>query len=259
LFSSPCLIAEDTDLSVTAKRIAWGKYMNAGQTCIAPDYVLCPRNLVEPFIAHLKAALLEFYGPNVKQVPDSYSQIINEHHMTRLLKLLEENEAVKVPLLPSSEIDELDRIMPPFSFNVSHPEKSSLMEAEIFGPFLPILPIDNIGEGLAYISRHDKPLALYLFTNDKAVVERVIKGTTSGGLCINDVIMHTQLNTLPFGGVGPSGLGQYHGKATFDTFSHLKSVQWTGQGGEWLNASRYPPLTPAKLSFLHKIMFSSTP
>lgn len=253
-------MADDSDIQIVATRIAWGKFMNAGQTCIAPDYILCSENVIDRLIEGLKVAVQAFYGSPEIGGEKSYGKIINDKHMNRLVKLINDNEETKIPLAPQWDKVSMDeRIIPPYVFKGVVPENSSLMKEEIFGPLLPIISVPSIDQAIDYIRCHDKPLALYLFTNDKLVIDKVLSGTSSGGVCINDTFMHSLLNTLPFGGVGPSGLGRYHGKHSFDTFSHTKSVQWTGQSGEWLNTPRYPPLTFNKLKVLESLLFTNSP
>lgn len=258
---SPCLVADDSDIEVAAKRIAWGKFCNAGQVCIAPDYVCCTEAVFEPLLAGLRKAVEAMFGPCVN-VSETYGKIINGAHFARLADLAAAAKDCMLPL--SSEASKPDveaRILPPMAFKLRASERGSsvLMQEELFGPLLPILIVDSMAEAVQLVRARDKPLALYLFSNDKALIAQVKDGTSSGGLCINDTFMHSTLNTLPFGGVGASGFGRYHGKFSFDTFSHQKAVQWTSQGMEMLNAPRYPPLTPSKLKLLDSLMFRSSP
>jgi acyl-CoA reductase-like NAD-dependent aldehyde dehydrogenase len=255
---SPCIVADDSNIRVAAKRIAWGKFMNSGQTCIAPDYVLCSDLVVDPLIEGLRDAILSFYGPLVAD-SEAYGKIINDAHMARLMKLVADNEDTKVALSGGGQVDPAKRMIPPFAFRGIDPETSTLMKDEIFGPLLPIIVVASMERAIEFVRSRDKPLALYLFTESKLIIDKVLSSTSSGGVCINDTFMHSMLNTLPFGGVGPSGLGRYHGKFSFDTFSHAKAVQWTGQGAEWMNASRYPPLTDGKLRLMDSLLFSSSP
>ena len=214
---SPCIVDRNIDLKETAKRIAWGKFLNAGQTCIAPDYLLVDKQIKTELIAAIKQCVKDFYGDNPQASPD-FARIINRRQFDRLQKLLSEVEIVL-----GGETDADDLYISPTL--VKDPAVDSpLMEVEIFGPILPILEYDDLSSAIALINSRSKPLALYIFSEDKNIQQQVLMNTSSGGVCINDTIMHVGVNELPFGGVGDSGIGSYHGKASFDTFSHQKSV-----------------------------------
>ncbi|MFN5399775.1 MAG: aldehyde dehydrogenase [Pseudanabaena sp.] len=214
---SPCIIDETCDLEITAKRIVWGKFYNAGQTCVAPDYLLVQKNikplLIEKLVTHVKA----FFGENAQTSPD-LARIVNDRQFDRLVGLLDEGK-----VLIGGNSDKSDRFIAPTLIDAVSPN-SKIMAEEIFGPILPILEYDQLSEAIAFVNAHPKPLALYFFSSNKQNQERIIQETSYGGGCFNDIIMHLGNPELPFGGVGHSGMGSYHGKASFDTFSHRKSV-----------------------------------
>lgn len=213
---SPCMIFGDLDLNLVARRIAWGKFINGGQTCVAPDYVLIEKKNKDRFVTEMKAVIREYYGENPAQSPD-YCRIINEHHFKRLA-----SQIIKEDVLIGGETDESQRYIAPTVLNAN--EDSPIMSEEIFGPLLPIVTVKDVGAALNIINKKPKPLALYLFTNDSKLENVISTATSSGGLLINDTIVHLTNNRLPFGGVGASGIGAYHGKFSFDIFSHNKSV-----------------------------------
>jgi acyl-CoA reductase-like NAD-dependent aldehyde dehydrogenase len=214
---SPCLVEADINLRETAKRITWGKFLNAGQTCIAPDYLLVHQAIAPQLIAAIAQCIREFYGENPATSPD-YPRIISDGHFERLSALLQVGDIVI-----GGQTQAADRyIAPTLVKDVSL--DSPLMQEEIFGPILPILEYGDLEEAITLINSRPKPLALYLFSRDRAKQQRVLAATSSGGVCLNDTLMQVGAIDLPFGGVGDSGMGRYHGKATFDTFSHSKSV-----------------------------------
>lgn len=214
---SPCVVDENCNLERAAKRITWGKFLNCGQTCVAPDFLLVHKNAKEKLIREMKKWIEKFYGERPCDSAD-YGRIINEPHFDRLSKLLKEG---KVVLGGQTNREEL-YISPSVIENI--PENAGLMNEEIFGPILPILEFNNVSGAIDLINKNPKPLALYIFSQDKGFQQRIISETSSGGVCINDTIVHITAPNLPFGGVGNSGFGRYHGKAGFDTFSNPKSV-----------------------------------
>ncbi|MEO9127146.1 MAG: aldehyde dehydrogenase [Microcoleus sp.] len=214
---SPCIVDSDIQIEYTAKRIAWGKFINAGQTCIAPDYLLVDKKVKPALMQAIKAALHEFYGDDPHQSPD-YSRIINQHHFGRLSEFIKDGEIVA-----GGQTNAEDKYIAPTVIDKVSWD-SPVMQDEIFGPILPVLEYEELGEAIAQINARPKPLALYLFSKDKEKQQRLLRETSSGGVCINDTVMQVGVTTLPFGGVGDSGIGSYHGKASFDTFSHQKSV-----------------------------------
>jgi acyl-CoA reductase-like NAD-dependent aldehyde dehydrogenase len=214
---SPCIIDTDTHLEYTARRIVWGKFINAGQTCIAPDYLLVDKKVKKELIERIKQCIQDFYGATPETSPD-YARIINQNHFNRLCELLKVGEIVV-----GGNTNPTERYIAPTVIDgVSFDDR--VMQEEIFGPILPVIEYRNLSEAIALVNTRPKPLALYFFSNNKQHQKQVLQETTSGGVCINDTIMHTAFPSLPFGGVGDSGIGAYHGKASFETFSHQRSV-----------------------------------
>ncbi|MBW4421231.1 MAG: aldehyde dehydrogenase [Myxacorys californica WJT36-NPBG1] len=214
---SPCIVDPDIKLEVAAKRIIWGKYVNAGQTCIAPDYLLVHEEIKPALLTALQQALQEFFGDDPAQSPD-LGRIVNDRQFDRLTHLLEGEEIV----VGGQTERETRYIAPTILNNVSW--DAPVMQEEIFGPLLPVLTYRDIREAIAAINARPKPLALYLFTRNQALQDMVLSSTSSGGVCLNDVFLQVAIWGLPFGGVGNSGIGAYHGKTSFETFSHQKSV-----------------------------------
>jgi aldehyde dehydrogenase (NAD+) len=242
---SPCIVDADVNLAVAAKRIIWGKFINAGQTCIAPDYLLVDRQIKTEFLALLKQYIQEFYGDDPMQSPD-FCRIINARQFDRLTSFLN-NGTVAI----GGQTDAQTRyIAPTILDNITW--NDPIMQDEIFGPILPVLTYNQLDDAIALVNDRPKPLALYFFSNNAAKHDRVLAETSSGGACINDTVMHIAVAELPFGGVGTSGIGAYHGKASFDTFSHYKSVL---KKGLWLDlAWRYAPYTVKKLKQIKDIV-----
>ena len=214
---SPCIITDSCNLKIAATRVAFGKFLNCGQTCVAPDYCLVDKKIKDEFIKELIYQIKKMYGENPLQ-NTSYGKIINHKHFERLLGLIE-NENV---ILGGNYDNETCKIAPTVLDNIN--DKSPIMQEEIFGPLLPILTYENLEQAEQFINEREKPLAFYLFTNDKAVEKRFIQYFSFGGGCINDTIVHLATSAMGFGGVGNSGMGSYHGKKSFDTFSHEKSI-----------------------------------
>ncbi|XP_011813680.1 PREDICTED: fatty aldehyde dehydrogenase isoform X1 [Colobus angolensis palliatus] len=239
---SPCYIDKDCDLDIVCRRITWGKYMNCGQTCIAPDYILCEASLQSQIVWKIKETVKEFYGENIKESPD-YERIINLRHFKRILSLL---EGQKIAF--GGETDEATRYIAPTVLTDVDP-KTKVMQEEIFGPILPIVPVKNVDEAIDFINEREKPLALYVFSHNHKLIKRMIAETSSGGVTGNDVIMHFTLNSLPFGGVGSSGMGAYHGKHSFDTFSHQRPCLLKSLKREGANKLRYPPNSQSKVDW----------
>jgi len=212
---SPCIVDETADLARAAVRIAFGKYLNCGQTCVAPDYVLVHKNVREEFVELLKVAIEEQYGGDALNNPH-YGCIVNEKHHQRLLNLMDPDKVVY------GGRSEGRKIEPTVMVDVTL--EDAVMQEEIFGPILPILTYDTLDEVKEIVAHHPTPLALYLFTKDPAMKERIPKEIQFGGGCINDTIIHLATNYMGFGGVGESGMGSYHGKYGFETFSHSKSI-----------------------------------
>jgi len=216
---SPCYVAADANLEVAARRIAWGKLLNAGQTCIAPDYVLADRSVRDALVDKLRAQIDAFYGGD-PQHSDSYGRIVNGRHLARLQGLLRDGAG---EVVAGGRVDPDDRYVEP-TITVDPDPDGALMREEIFGPILPVLTVDSAADAAAFVNARPKPLALYVFAGSDEPVATMVDGTSSGGVCVNQTLMHILPPALPFGGVGDSGMGSYHGKAGFDAFSHHKSV-----------------------------------
>ena len=214
---SPVVIDDSADLKLAAKRIAFGKLVNCGQTCIAPDYVLIDRRVEEQFVEYLVEAIEKCYGADPISSPD-YGCIINEKHYNRLMNLVDIRKTYYGGVTDPARL----KLSPTIMRNVT--AEDAVMQEEIFGPILPIIAVDTMVEAEDFIVSREKPLALYLFTKRKVVEERFLQHVSFGGGCVNDTIMHIASSELPFGGVGNSGMGAYHGKKSFETFSHYKSV-----------------------------------
>ncbi len=214
---SPVIVDKSADIALTARRLAWGKCLNAGQTCVAPDYVLVHQSVEQPLLEALIAELRARYTSAPLTNPD-LPKIINQRHFDRLVGLLQSGVVSH-----GGQIDpETRRIAPTLLTDVAW--DSPVMQEEIFGPILPILPYRDLDEAIARVQERPKPLALYLFTRDKAVEQKVLSALSFGGGCVNDTVLHLATPHMPFGGVGESGMGGYHGRYSFDAFSHKKSV-----------------------------------
>ncbi len=242
---SPCIVDRTADLAVTARRIAWGKFMNAGQTCIAPDYVLVEESIEEELIEELKKSVDEFYSGETRNNAD-YTRIVNQRHHERISKLMAGQD---IAFGGASDVGDC-YIEPTVLRNVS--PDSPIMASEIFGPVLPVLRISGLDEAISFVNQREKPLALYLFSRDAKAEERVLSETSSGGVCINGTILHIGNSKMPFGGVGPSGMGAYHGRHSFETFSHRKAVLRRGFRFDF--KMMYPPYTEARTKLVKKMM-----
>lgn len=214
---SPCIVDKSADIKLAARRIVFGKYLNCGQTCVAPDYIYCHRSVKDKLIKEVQKQIQKQYGKQPLRNPN-YGKIINEKHFDRLLGLIDKNKTVHGG---GSDRHAL-RIEPTVLDNVTFAD--AVMQEEIFGPIMPILIFDNLDEAIRNINAMPHPLALYLFTSDKAAAKKVTSRCGFGGGCINDTIIHLATTEMGFGGFGESGMGSYHGKVGFDTFSHYKSI-----------------------------------
>ncbi|MCD9074169.1 aldehyde dehydrogenase [Staphylococcus epidermidis] len=215
---SPVIVDDTANIKVASERISFGKFTNAGQTCVAPDYILVQRKVKNDLIKALKKTITEFYGENIEKSPD-FGRIVNQKHFNRLNDLIQIHKDNVVFGGNSSKEDLY--IEPTLLDNITNDNK--IMKEEIFGPILPIITYDNFDEVLEIIQSKSKPLSLYLFSEDENMTHRVLEELSFGGGAINDTLMHLANPNLPFGGIGSSGIGQYHGKYSFDTFSHMKS------------------------------------
>ena len=216
---SPVIVAKDANLALAASRVAFSKFLNAGQTCVAADHVYVDRAVQEPFLAALTHEITKRYGADPRGSAD-FGRIVNAGHARRLQGLL---EAGGFEVVTGGQVDVEGRYVAPTVLRDVQPT-SEVMSEEIFGPVLPVLAYDDLDEVVAAINAGDKPLALYLFSSDDRTIDHVVGSTSSGGVCVNDAVTHLLVSSLPFGGVGASGYGSYHGRWGFETFSHRKSV-----------------------------------
>ena len=244
---SPAIVAPDADVEVTAHRLAWGKFLNAGQTCIAPDYVLVDRAMRDDLVDALVRAIGEFYGPD-PTTSDDLTQIVNERHVARLTGLLDGHGGTVV--CGGALNPETRRLAP--TVVVDPDPDSALMQEEIFGPILPVISVDDLTDAIAFVNRRDKPLALYVFSSDDDQAQVVVDQTSSGGVCINHTLFHITPPDLPFGGVGASGQGRYHGRSGFDELSNLKPVLAKPTSPDI--SLMYPPYTKLKSRILEKLV-----
>ncbi|XP_072015658.1 aldehyde dehydrogenase family 3 member A2-like isoform X1 [Amphiura filiformis] len=244
---SPVFVDKNCDISTAARRITWGKFVNSGQTCIAPDYILCEEEVKDQLVQAIKDTLKEFYGEDPQKSND-YGRIINERHFKRLEDLL---QGVNVAAGGKTVIDD-KYIEPTIVTDVKGDE--AVMQHEIFGPILPIMIVKDADDAIRYINSRAKCLALYVFSTDKNIVDKIQHDTTSGAYSVNDTLMYGAIDTLPFGGVGTSGMGAYHGKHTFETFSHRRACVVAKLGMEAANQIRYPPYSEKKYSWAQWLM-----
>lgn len=223
---SPVIVGESADMALTAKRVMMGKTLNAGQICLAPDYVMVPKDKAKDFVAEANTAVSAMF-PTLKDNPD-YTSVINQRHYDRLMGYLDDARAKGAEIVELNPAKEnfsqqpFHKIPPTIVLNPTDDMK--IMKDEIFGPLLPVKTYDTVEDAIGYVNAHARPLGLYYFGGDAAEQDRVLTRTTSGGVSVNDTIMHVSMEDLPFGGVGPSGMGAYHGHDGFKTFSHAKAV-----------------------------------
>ena len=248
---SPAIVSKDVPIADAAERIAFGKGVNAGQTCVAPDYVLCPRERVDELVEALRTQFARLY-PSLRDNAD-YTQVVNPRQYQRIQGYLQdasEKGARIIELNPANEDLAATRILAP-TLLLDVTDEMKIMQEEIFGPLMPILPYDHIEEAMDYIADRPRPLALYYFGYDKAEQERLLNQTHAGGMCINDTILHVAQDDMPFGGIGPSGMGHYHGHEGFLTFSKAKGVYIKQR----FNGARpiYPPYGGAVLKLVYKL------
>lgn len=241
---SPCIVDKDAKLEMAAKRIVWGKFLNVGQTCVAPDYLCIHESIKDKLLKLIVKEIHDQFGKDIKNSPD-YPRIVNSTSLNRLSEYLNDGE-----IYYGGNIDRNDLYMDPTILtNVG--VDSNVMTEEIFGPILPVIEFDDIGKIINFINSREKPLALYYFSENKASINNILKCTTSGGVTINDTVIHVANGNLPFGGVGNSGIGNYHGKASFDTFTHKRSVMKRGTFIEF--NIRFAPYKN-KINILKKLM-----
>lgn len=256
---SPCIVAgvpSDFDLQTVAKRIIYGKLFNAGQTCVAPDYLLLTNSeLLQPLKEQLLMAIKTFYGDEPSQSTD-YSRIVDTDQWDRLSKLLKDGEKAEQMIQVGGSDREARSFAPTL---VIKPDlETGIMTEEIFGPILVLVVVSSLDEAISFIRARPKPLAMYLFSPDSSVVDRVTRSISCGGCTINDTMMHVFSGCFPLGGVGPSGMGAYRGRQSFETFSHQKPFMWCSLKGEMINdQTRNPPLSDTKMSITSRAIFSA--
>lgn len=244
---NPCIVHSDVHIRYAARRIAWGKFFNAGQTCIAPDYILVDGRIKHAIIEGILNSITEFYGRDPSTSPD-YGRIINQSHFDRLNRLL---KSTRGRLVAGGDMDETERYIGPAILDNISPD-DPVMGEEIFGPLLPVMEYEDIDRALSLVKRMPAPITLYVFARDDGFQKKITKEIQSGSVCINDTLVHFSAASLPFGGIGESGMGRYHGKAGFDTFSHSRSVL---KRYFVLDLTlRYPPYTEKKLGLLKRVL-----
>lgn len=244
----PCIVAADADITVAARRIVWGKCFNAGQTCVAPDYLLVHKSIKVELLDAIARTTVAFFGKDMASSPD-YARLVSDRHFQRLQALMSDTISVGKKVI-GGQCDADTRYMA-FTVVDDVPPTALAMQDEIFGPLLPVLSYETLDDAISFINQRPKPLALYLFSTNPAQQQAIEAQTSSGGLCFNETISQYAVHNLPFGGVGQSGLGSAHGKAGFDTFSHYKSVL---KKSNWLDLPlRYPPYK-GKLAVLNKLL-----
>ncbi|GAA4108275.1 aldehyde dehydrogenase [Aquimarina addita] len=240
---SPAIITKDVNMDLTAKRLVWAKFLNAGQTCIAPDYVLVEATAQKSFLAAIKKHIIQAEYALENQ---NYTQIINQKNFNRLKELIDQDK-----VFYGGELDTENRIISP-TIMTDITLEDAIMQHEIFGPILPIVSFNTIDNAIAIIKTFAKPLSCYIFTKNKTIKNKILNEVSFGGGAVNDAVMHIIENNLPFGGVGESGIGNYHAKAGFDAFSHNKSVL---QKSFWLELNlKYSPYTSSKLKWLKRLI-----
>ena len=244
---SPAIVAADADLSIAARRILWGKFLNAGQTCIAPDYALVEASVRDAFVDQLRIAAREFFDGQPAEAAD-FGRIVNRAHFDRICQLID--TAGGSTVLGGGRNEQTCVIEP--TVIVDPDVAAPIMDEEIFGPVLPVVTVDSVDQACAFVRERPKPLALYLFTGSRATKRHVLATTSSGGVCVNHVILHIGDPRLPFGGVGDSGMGAYHGKAGFDAMSHHKSVLYKPQRPDL--RLMYPPYSARTEKILRRLV-----
>jgi len=245
---SPAIVAADANIKVAATRIAWAKFLNAGQTCVAPDYVLVEAGVEDQLVSALADAVTSFYGADPRLSPD-YARIVNERHHDRLTRLLDAGGYDATVIGGTGDRD--TRYLAPTVLAGVKPD-AAVMDDEIFGPILPILSVTDVDEAIRFVNDRDKPLALYAFSSNERTTERIVDHTSSGGVTLNHTILHLAVPDLPFGGIGASGMGSYHGKAGFDVFSHRKPV--LAKPARPDPSLMYPPYTSWKQKIVRRFM-----
>jgi aldehyde dehydrogenase (NAD+) len=247
---SPAIVDRDANLDVAARRIAFGKFLNAGQTCVAPDYVLVHRDVEGPFVERLAERVRAFYGDDPRRSPD-YPRIVNDQHFGRLVGLLEAGGFEEVVIGGPAAANPGERFFPPTILRGVSSD-APIMEEEIFGPVLPVIAVDDLDAAIGFVNDRPKPLSLYVFSEDRAASRRVLARTSSGSACVNTCVVQLAVPELPFGGVGASGMGAYHGRSGFETFSHRKSV--LEKPARFEPPIQYPPYTRLRRWLLRRAL-----
>ncbi|KAM4590113.1 aldehyde dehydrogenase family 3 member A2-like [Fundulus diaphanus] len=246
---SPCYIDKNCDISTACRRITWAKFINCGQTCIAPDFLLCEPSIQNRVVEEIKKSIKKFY-PDSPNSSEDYGRIINQRQFKRLMGLME-----GCTVAFGGDADEAQGYIGPTVLkNVT--AESKVMQEEIFGPLLPIISVDGVEEAIQFINEREKPLVLYVFSYDDKLIKKVIAETSSGAVVANDCVVHFLDSALPFGGVGHSGMGRYRGRHTFDQLSNLRSCMIKQLRMEGFNSMRYPPHTDSKLSWARRALLT---
>ena len=245
---SPAIVAADANIEVAARRIAWAKFLNAGQTCVAPDYVLVEDLVEDELLSKLADAVTAFYGDDPRQ-SDDYARIVDERHHDRLMKLL--NDGGFDATVFGGTGDRGSRYLAPTVLSGVKPD-AAVMDDEIFGPILPVLSVSDVDEAIRFVNDREKPLALYAFSSEQDTLEHIVANTSAGGVTLNHAVLHLAVPDLPVGGVGESGMGSYHGKPGFDTFSHFKAVLDKATRPD--PTLTYPPYTATKQKIIRKFL-----
>ncbi|CDH60024.1 fatty aldehyde dehydrogenase [Lichtheimia corymbifera JMRC:FSU:9682] len=251
---SPAIILPDADLQIAANRIGWGKFYNCGQICIAVDYVLVPQDKMDEFAEAFRKTVQKWFGSNPKESP-YYARMVSERHVKRVVGMLENRKSGAIAV--GGDYDVEDRYIAPTLVTDVKFKDEVLMGDEIFGPILPVIPYSNLDDAIHMVNQNHPPLVLYAFTNKKKLAKKILDNTQSGGVCINDCLMHQAEYSLPFGGIGNSGIGNYHGERSYRTFTHERSVMAKKLGMESLMGMRYPPYTERSVGMLRAFMITS--
>ncbi|XP_071755877.2 aldehyde dehydrogenase family 3 member B1 isoform X1 [Centroberyx gerrardi] len=241
---NPCYVDQQCDITTTAQRIAWARFHNAGQSLVAPDYILCHVDVKAQLVQALKCCLMQFYGFDPRE-SQSFGRMVNVEIFNHTKDMLWRSGKVAV----GGQVIEAEKYIAP-TILTEVVESDPIMQHEVFGPVLPILTINNVDEAIAFINKQEKPLCVYAYSSNSKVISRLMSETSSGSFCSNDSILQSLMVVLPFGGVGASGMGSYHGRCSFDTFSHRKSCLLRGTRFECVTYLRYPPYEDRNLSLM---------
>ncbi|XP_026176886.1 aldehyde dehydrogenase family 3 member B1 [Mastacembelus armatus] len=241
---NPCYVDQHCDIATTAQRIAWACFHNAGQSLVAPDYILCHADIKAQLVQALKCCLIQFYGSNPRE-SCSFGRMVNLEIFNSTRDMLWRSGKVAV----GGQVIEAEKYIAP-TILTEVVESDPIMQQDVFGPVLPVLTVNNMDEAISFINKHDKPLCVYAYSSNSKVISRIMRETSSGSFCSNDSILQTLMVNLPFGGVGASGMGSYHGRYSFDTFSHRKSCLLRGTRFECVTYLRYPPYDDRNLSLM---------